>query len=402
MRWRWADYRQRELILVHATEQERANAGRGIARLGTAGDYGATTASRLDIALEAGHLPWEVLKSLSSWCDSEGKYAAGVAPAREISLALFNQHVLPRLTSFRGDRVTERIARERFAEFAQSSRILDAEFLGQDQLGQQSSPQSMKTPILSGNATISYKRRAISDVAALVNAYGNSELASPLRSTVPLLAYWADPMQRLVAFDAALGIDDLDAPEFAFEYTVPVQAGTGKESHTDLMLRSQPRSLAIEGKYTEPKYQTVRDWLGPVPSTNRTLVLGGWLDLINQATGSALEVNDILDCTYQLVHRTASVCESGSEKLTVVYQCFDHEEGMLDHHLNQLGCLSRLIGRSERISFHLFAVSFEKTPEYQALQDAWTAGNRDLSTKIRAGLLSRCLLEFGHSSVIRV
>lgn len=400
MQWHWQDYKREELVLVRAGEQERASAKRGITRLGYAGKHGATTAERLHNAVETGRLSWDVMKSLSSWCNSESKYEAGVEPAREVSRALFNEHVLPRLTPFRGDGVTERIARDRFDEFAKAARILD-EVPARDQTGQ-SPLGSTKALSEAGSATITYKRRAIPDYRALVNAYSDEDLASPFRSTVPLLAYWADPTLRLSEFTAALQIDEVAVSELAFEYMVPVEAGTGKESHTDLMLRSQPRTVAIEAKYTEPKYQTVRDWLGPAASANRTLVLGGWLSLIKQATGSALEVPDVLDCTYQLVHRTASACQPGSREQSVVYLCFDHTDRLLDHHLDQLSCLSHLIRRPERISFCLFAVGLKKTPEYQALQDAWTAGCRDLSAEVKDGLISRALLEFGVPIVRRI
>ena len=108
MHWHWAN--NGELILIDSTADERTRAGQGIARLRMAGKHGETTGGRLLQAIENGHLPWMVIKSLSSWCNSEGKYAEGVAPAQAVSRAFFNEHILPRLTQFQGDGVTEAIA----------------------------------------------------------------------------------------------------------------------------------------------------------------------------------------------------------------------------------------------------------------------------------------------------
>lgn len=104
-----------------------------------------------------------------------------------------------------------------------------------------------------------------------------------------------------------LGIAPPRSPKFHFEYRVPVRGGRGTPSHTDLMVIGEGSALAIEAKYTEPAYALVWDWLGRGPSENRRAVLAGWVDPINEKTGANLEVGELGDVTYQLVHRTASV-----------------------------------------------------------------------------------------------
>jgi len=393
MHWHWADDEQ-ELIISDSTEEQRANVAEGIANLRKVGKDGETTGYRLHQAVESGCLSWEIVKSLSSWCDSEGKFKNGVKPAQVVSRAFFNGQVLPRLTTLRKVVLTDRDARQRFEKFAETAGIWSDRIPIQAQSEPHSVSEKSGCTTDQTKPAITYKLRPVSDYPSLVGSYSDSDLASPSRSTVPLLAYWSGLEQRFADFAAALGIEWQDTEVFGFEYTVPVQQGKGKASYTDLMLLSRYRSIAIEAKYTEPPYLIVRDWLGSSPSSNRESVLTGWLSLINSSTGSVLEISDVLDCTYQLIHRTASACELHKQGQTVIYQCFDPTQKLMDYYYLQLSHLSRLINRPERISFFLFAVSLLKSSEYQRLQDAWTAGNRDLSTEVRQGLILQSLLDF--------
>jgi len=399
MDWHWAN--NGDLFLIDSTADERTRASQGIARLRTAGEKGETTGRRLNEAIEKGCLPWKVVESLSSWCNTDESYKPGLEPAQAVSRAFFNERVLPRLTKFRGDGVTKTIALQRFAEFAEKAGIFADRTLVQEQSGPQSVVQTAIRTTVQTSPPITYKRRPVSDYSSLVHSYSDKDLASPSRSTVPLLAYWSEIEERLPDFAAALGFE-LSAPELCgFEYTVPVQEGKGNDSHTDLMLLLRSQSIAIEAKYTEQPYEVVRDWLGLSPSRNRVSVLTGWLSLINRATGAALEVADVLDFTYQLVHRVASACEPGKQAQAMVYQCFDPTEKQLDDYYRQLSRLSRLIDRPEHLSFFLFAVNLQKNSEYLRLQDAWAVGNRDLSFELRQGLVSRSLLDFGIPTVRR-
>lgn len=396
MYWRWENYQQQEMVLVGATEEERRAARQGIAELRDAGKHGATTGSRLHTAVETGRLPWEVLKSLSSWCHTEGKYQAGWEPARKVSRAFFNGQILPRLTPFRGDGVTEEIAHQRFTAFAEKAGFLVCEPTSQPrpQAERQDKPEMQERSAGRMGRSITYKRRPVPDYPSLVRAYSDHDLASPYRSTVPLLAYWSTTEQRLPAFLEELGIVSQDHEVSAFEYKVPVQAGVGNDSHTDLMLVLRSQAIAIEAKYTEPPYEVVGDWLGASPSQNRELVLRGWLRLINRATESDLDILDVRDCTYQLIHRTASVCETGKQARAVVYQCFDPTEEHLYHYYRQLSFLSGLIKKPQCLSFFLYGVVIRKSSTYQRLQADWDAGSRDLSLEVKQGLISEFLMDF--------
>ena len=360
-------------VLIDSTADEHTGAAQGIAGLRMVGEKGETTGRRLQQAVESGRLPWELVRKLSSWCNTEGIYASGVGPAQTVSQALFNKGVLPRLTAFRGDGLTDANARHLFAKFAEAAGIWVDRTLVREQVARQSVPGAAQRITDRTKPAVTYKRRPVSDYSSLVHSYRDKDLASPSRSTVPLLAYWSALEQQLPDFAAALGLELSDAEIFGFEYTVPIQEGKGNDSHTDLMLLLRSQSIAIEAKYTEQPYEVVRDWLGSPPSRNRVSVLTGWLSLINRATGAALEVTDVLDCTYQLIHRTASACEPGKQLQAMVYQCFDPTEKQLDDDYRQLSRLSRLIDRPERLSFFLFAVNLQKTriPKTARRLDCW-------------------------------
>jgi hypothetical protein len=62
--------------------------------------------------------------------------------------------------------------------------------------------------------------------------------------------------------------------------------------------------VAIEAKYTEPRYETVEQWLGTSPTLNRQAVLAGWLAHIAARSDSPpLDPSVVLGLPYQLVQR---------------------------------------------------------------------------------------------------
>ena len=122
------------------------------------------------------------------------------------------------------------------------------------------------------------REKLVADFSSLVASYTSKELASPKRSTVPLLSYWGNPEgSRLRDLCANLGCNPSGSLEFHFEFPVPVQHGVGKPSFTDLMILSPTFAIAIEAKYTEPAYQTVMEWLG-APLNVKPYRRPRWLD----------------------------------------------------------------------------------------------------------------------------
>jgi hypothetical protein len=244
------------------------------------------------------------------------------------------------------------------------------------------------------------RNNPVADFRELVNSYTKDELASPRRSTVPLLAFWAHAESRLRELAAYVGLDQSNHVEFCFEFPVPVQQGKGKPSFTDLMIVSSSFAVAIEAKYTEPPYETVEEWLGNPRKENREVVLDGWLCLIERATGVRLRVEQLARHPYQLVHRTASACFPQVKRRWVIYQLFSKAD--LRYYLEHLSDVHRLLGRQESLSFGVLLSPLKASEEYSKIDERWEGGERNLSNEVRVGLLSGSLFEFNDVQFISV
>lgn len=64
-----------------------------------------------------------------------------------------------------------------------------------------------------------------------------------------------------------------DHADLHLEHEVPAQGGRGKSSYTDLMILAGDVTVAIEGRFTGPRYDSVGAWLGRAPTTNRVTYL---------------------------------------------------------------------------------------------------------------------------------
>ena len=250
-------------------------------------------------------------------------------------------------------------------------------------------------------ATIHYMSKAIANFDSLVDE--PFDLESPSRSTVPLLAYWADFDARLVDFGGLLKLPIPNDSLLTFERTVWPTKGRGNASHTDLMIQSPSVVIATEAKYTEGKYPTVSQWLGTPAESNKLLVLDGWLETINRATGSNLEKDQVLGITYQLIHRTASACTPAAEKRAVVLHYFDPIEEMAKHYKTQLTALSQLIASPRTLALILYITTLRKTAAYADLQSEWLANKKpDMSSSVRRLLHERNVASFNEPQLLKL
>jgi hypothetical protein len=241
--------------------------------------------------------------------------------------------------------------------------------------------------------TMRYDDKVAPDFEHLVKLLPPKAVASPLRSTLPLVDFWRTPESRLAQLSAAIGVA-LDPPiELCFEFPVPVQRGRGNSSYTDLMIIASSAAVAIEAKLTEPRYQTAGDWLRDPPGPNRSEVLEGWLHLIRDATGTALSVRDVTGLPYQLIHRTASVCSVLRPIRAVVYQVF--EEGLPEPYVRNLAKLWGQLGRSTAISFHVLSCPLYSLPTHDDLVKRWKQRNHPVGDALRTALLTGTLFSFG-------
>ena len=245
-------------------------------------------------------------------------------------------------------------------------------------------------------------REAIYSFEELVASYSASEFDSPRRSTVLLLDYWRSFDYAVKRFEELFCVDFSDQIQLHFEYRVPAQAGRGQASCTDLMVISNSIAFAIEAKYTEDPYETVSKWSRSSNVQNREDVLGGWLSLIQSVTEVSLTFDDICSLPYQLIHRTASVCNVPATSRYIVYQIFEpNKEDYYSERLQKLASLLGGIGGGSPLSFVLMISPFEPLEHYQELLDLWNAGEREISSRVTAALTSSRLARFVKPRLVR-
>lgn len=215
--------------------------------------------------------------------------------------------------------------------------------------------------------------------------FSSKDLASPTRSTVPLLdALRSEPLADFLP--ALLDEADLmmEGVNLHFEYQVKAGRGRGKASHTDLMaIDAVPvsrRSLAIEAKWTEPRYANVTDWLKRGTSLdNRRQVVRGWLDQIEPHAAGLLAVDDCDGLIYQMVHRAASAAAAcGIDGLPAMAYLVFHvadpkDDAKAESHLADyradLRRFRSVIGNAEGFPFFLASVPLELTEAFRAVVD---------------------------------
>jgi hypothetical protein len=240
--------------------------------------------------------------------------------------------------------------------------------------------------------------------------YPDKEFASPTRSTVPLLdalRKGATPsfLEKLL-LEAGLSNEALD---LHLEYQVKPFKGKGKASHTDLMV-IQPgapkRSIAIEAKWTEPRYETVSKWLGCGTSPeNRRNVLGGWLESIAGHTGTRIDPGNCGDLVYQMVHRAASAVEASGAggSPAMAYLIFKNVgedsvkgEAPLEEYREDLRQFRTIIGNGERFPFFLISVPIRSTAAFASLSGL-TKGHLSTvqSLRLALGKAMKPLFDFG-------
>jgi hypothetical protein len=242
--------------------------------------------------------------------------------------------------------------------------------------------------------------RAVRSFTQLVEQLGLDAVASPKRSTVPLLDYWRQPEQRLRVLERHLGVKSSVQTELHFEYEVPVQRGRGKSSYTDLMILGDDFAVAIEAKFAEPRYDSVETWLGAAHTMNRGEVLDGWIRAIEAGTEGTVDRDVVRELPYQLIHRTASVCCVSRRRRAVVYQVFGDSPG--PYYTEDLRRLASAMPARGGVSFYVVANAFHPTTTYEQLAARWDAGERDISADVRDALVAGPLLEFAEPVAIPI
>ena len=240
-----------------------------------------------------------------------------------------------------------------------------------------------------------FDREPIANSDDLPVLYPADEFASPTRSTVPLLSLLhGTEVWRQVLVEVGM-------PEHQtavhLEYTVRSPQGRGKPSHTDVMLIAGDRACAIEAKWTEPPYPTVREWLGPEPyAPNREAVLNGWLSLLQPHASRDLSFLDVENVTYQTVHRAASACAAGNSP-SLAYLLFtpepDGSPADTRHLREGLKRLAIALGSPSSFALRLIEVEVLPTSAFHRISTL-PKGSRETDVMVRAALQGPPLFEF--------
>jgi hypothetical protein len=237
-----------------------------------------------------------------------------------------------------------------------------------------------------------YGKPGALDFADVVRLFPENAFASPMRSTVPLLAYWKDAPKRLYDFASITHAHDLVDAQVCFEYPV-ASVGANKASYTDVMAIAPKNVVAIEGKWTESVGPTVGNWLlGGKKRPNRERVLGHWLQLIEKETGHAAG-SDVNGVVYQLVHRVASACSAaeGTRRVQVVLQVFADRTNVTRKRRYEaiLECAARALDPHGKITFWLLLVPPSPTEAFKSLVGTCVK----MSREDRVAAVRRALVE---------
>ena len=244
-----------------------------------------------------------------------------------------------------------------------------------------------------------FKGEQLAGHATVLDRFPRKEFDSPTRSTIPLLEFWRSPTQRIEELSTALQLPVPRHVQLHFEYLVRSPRGSGKESHTDLMVLSPEQAIAIEAKWTESRYQVIAKWL--TGSSNRRAVLRGWCELLEQHGASPITEGSLSELPYQMVHRAASACHAiKTGRPLLVYLVFHPTAKKRAEYLSDLSRLRDVLGPRSSLVIAFAECSIEQLALLAELRRRWDVGERHLHEPVLQGLKSgemlRAVLEHVH------
>ncbi len=216
------------------------------------------------------------------------------------------------------------------------------------------------------------------------------EFVNLTRSTIPLLSYWREPERALEAVAAAIGLTDIRRAYVLFEAETPSLKPKYKSSFTDVMLLSRSVAVAIEGKWSEPRYETVGEWC---TSDRRRDVLRHWLALIKPYSAYPDQDDLFSDLVYQMIHRSASACAQKRENSVLIYQVF-RDKARPDHYSKDLRLFVETLKPLKTFRVLLCRVPMLVTDHYVELTKQVVPNRRENVLAIRAAVCSGALFRF--------
>lgn len=259
-----------------------------------------------------------------------------------------------------------------------------------------------------------FDKKPARDFGDLVTSYDVGEFASPTRSTVPLLALLKDGAPRFRRILENLGMTR--EADLHMEFKVNPPRGTGRPSQTDLMARASDNAIAIEAKWTEPRYPNVSQRAASDSEdagdskdrddSNRSDVIQGWIDLIQPRVSKPLRREEFGDCVYQLLHRAASACATATHPV-LAYMIFSehaktsHDAGRKDFYRADLAHLHSVLGHPAGFPFYLVNLELKPTAAFREIKPL-RKGAESTAERVRRALLGEELFEFGVPTITKI
>lgn len=250
-------------------------------------------------------------------------------------------------------------------------------------------------------------------IDSLIAKFGSGAFASPYRSTVPLISLVKDDyplfdeIVRACARDAALAVH--------FEYQVKPAGVDANASHTDAMVYTPHAGVAVEAKWTEPRYEAVPTrFLNRVAQLSRLhpgktaehelaqkAVIEAWLNMLRPFSGRHIELDEASGIVYQMVHRAASAAAS-SQSPHLVYLHFEPSPrkgaATAKQYMDDLRALHELIGSPSGFPFYVVSLPTKPTAAFGEIEGL-PKGTKDTDLRVRRALASSRLFEFGTPSI---
>lgn len=248
----------------------------------------------------------------------------------------------------------------------------------------------------------------IADFAALCARFAGPPMQSPFRSTVPLLSLVEHSRPQWNALLDSLG----EPPDGVvhFEYRVPSPKPRGNPSQTDALIISDSTILAVEAKWTEPRYETVAKRLSKPESdgADPRMTVNGWLQHLQPFASPRLHVDDVTDVVYQVLHRAASACAvataHGCQPL-LMYLHF-HPSPLWNsattaQYIADLRRLNELLGAPANVKFVVVEMPLVPTLAFDSVKNL-DKRSQATSRRVIDALLSGPLFTFGAPLITRI
>ena len=203
------------------------------------------------------------------------------------------------------------------------------------------------------------------------------------------------------------------------ERTVESKAPGDRPSFTDAMVTSRDHVLAIEAKWTEPRYPVVRKRIARTSPSADELVrardrernrafITGWLDHMRPRATTTLDLNAFQDCVYQMVHRAASACGACGENQRPALAYLHFRSDTLPRcasattrkpaYFDDLTTLHRLLGSPRDFPFFLITVPMQSTEAFGEIETL-RKGELETGRRVRLALRQSRLFRFGEPEV---